>query len=519
MSLLEQAQADIKAGRWAQAIVPLQDHLQSSPDDGLALRYLTQAYSATRNLNAAEHCVGRLTTLEPQDPRHWYVWGSLLRQLGRLDEAKAAQEKALELRPAWDKALQELSALEAARPQDTPELGYCSPPPSPSHAAEPPEAPAVSALAKRYLSIGGQVYGPYPADVLAGYVREGRVTSEVLVSRGAHEAWRSLNTTPEFSIQDALRWTLLHDAAWKSDASLASVLLEQGAQINAQDAEGRTPLHNAAWKGDALVASLLLEHGAQVGAGDSRGRTPLHDAARQGHAPVASLLLEHGAHVSAGDSGGRTPLHDAVWKGHSPVASLLLEHGAEINAQDAEGCTPLDGVAFWQSKALGLLRANGALTGKICREREKGSKSLERLSREQVGSVIANRLAWKDLVEEHIAHISFEISVIALLTAASQVLAIDYRLGEESTVTHAPADIVALAEHVGATKIVGTHNHPGASATPSDMDVAYCAALWDLARTQGIELVDYVVVCGGSADSQLRSVLQTRRFRDMVKGY
>jgi ankyrin repeat protein len=45
------------------------------------------------------------------------------------------------------------------------------------------------------------------------------------------------------------------------------------------------------------VCSLLLENGAVVNALDYGGRTALHKAARRGHTTVAKMLLDKGANV------------------------------------------------------------------------------------------------------------------------------------------------------------------------------------------------------------------------------
>jgi hypothetical protein len=123
--------------------------------------------------------------------------------------------------------------------------------------------------------------------------------------------------------------------------TVARLLLDKGAEINATDEYGRTPLSWAAYNGHEAIARLLLDKGAEVNATDDYGVTPLSEAASNGHEAIARLLLDKGAEVNATDIYGVTPLLEAASNGHEAVARLLLDKGAEINATDISGRTPL----------------------------------------------------------------------------------------------------------------------------------------------------------------------------------
>eukprot|EP00438_Fugacium_kawagutii_P020190 Skav207607 [mRNA] locus=scaffold1878:21008:23830:+ [translate_table: standard] len=116
---------------------------------------------------------------------------------------------------------------------------------------------------------------------------------------------------------------------------------------------GATPLHKAVAKGHASVALLLIAQGAAVDVRDKKGqsprgrrkeclsgRTPLHWAAYNGYSSMAELLLAKCAAVNTATFGGRTPLHKAAFRGHSTVAEILLAKGASIDATDGIGLTP-----------------------------------------------------------------------------------------------------------------------------------------------------------------------------------
>jgi ankyrin repeat protein len=121
-------------------------------------------------------------------------------------------------------------------------------------------------------------------------------------------------------------------ASYYGHCTLAKLLLEKGADIEAKDQSGRTPLLWAAAQGHKALAQLLLEKGADIEAKENgSGRTPLLLAAAQGHEAVAQLLLEKGADIEAKENGsGRTPLLLAAAQGHKALAQLLLEKGANL---------------------------------------------------------------------------------------------------------------------------------------------------------------------------------------------
>jgi ankyrin repeat protein len=147
--------------------------------------------------------------------------------------------------------------------------------------------------------------------------------------------------------------TPLHGAARCGMVEVAHVLLEHvanpGAEdddrktafqavleyVNARNAEGKTPLHFASGTQKEVpditlssVARLLLEHGADVNALSNDRSTPLHLAAQPGRIEVVRVLLEHGANAAAEDDNGSTALQVASNNGHDEVMKLLSEHRA-----------------------------------------------------------------------------------------------------------------------------------------------------------------------------------------------
>lgn len=154
--------------------------------------------------------------------------------------------------------------------------------------------------------------------------------------------------------------TLLHVAAELDDVTLAELLLDRGAEMEAEASWGHTPFQWAAQLGSARVGRLLLDRGAErhglwsaAALGDLedvrrylgevlRGNIPagttvsdaFHIACRNGHLEVAKLLLSSGAAVDAGGYFGASALHWASIGGHDDVALWLVDSGADRAARD-----------------------------------------------------------------------------------------------------------------------------------------------------------------------------------------
>ena len=141
----------------------------------------------------------------------------------------------------------------------------------------------------------------------------------------------------------------LHQAVIQEDLAKIRALICRGDNIQSIDNDGATPLHYAAHIAHASIARLLLENGAFVDAKNAKGQTPLHEVAghlhREGDEATMVVLLDAGASLSAQDNQEATPLHAAAIGGHYEAAKLLLDRGADIQAH-AQQLTPLHFSAY-----------------------------------------------------------------------------------------------------------------------------------------------------------------------------
>jgi ankyrin repeat protein len=187
---------------------------------------------------------------------------------------------------------------------------------------------------------------------------------------------------------------VLFEAAGSGDIDRVRTLLEQGADVNAAQGDGMSALHNAARAGNATVAELLIENGANVEAKTRIGEhRPLHVASASGRSAVVAILVAAGADVNALTSTGATPLHFAAASGSADSVATLVAAGASIDAREPVwGQTPLMfAAAAGRTEAIEVLLekgANPALTAKVVDviERDKADRAERRRRNQRIAA-------------------------------------------------------------------------------------------------------------------------------------
>ena len=155
----------------------------------------------------------------------------------------------------------------------------------------------------------------------------------------------------------------LHEAVHANNYNTLKLLLQSGANANVQCESrplslsmdsftpakfarahcpcGFTSLHIAATHGYHSVAELLIDHEADVNALDCNGSTPLHVASCKDMPSLVTLLVRSGADINARSLNGSTPLHSAAACFSKEVYYSLIHLGCDILATDSEGMTAL----------------------------------------------------------------------------------------------------------------------------------------------------------------------------------
>jgi ankyrin repeat protein len=154
----------------------------------------------------------------------------------------------------------------------------------------------------------------------------------------------------------------LHVAARYNQPEFVKFLLGR-AVIDPADVEGMTPLLFAVRAGYIAVATLLLDNGADVNAIGYRRHTPLHWAVLLGKRDLILLVLDHKPDMNAAAAYGETPLHLAALYAAPDVIELLVARGASLESKTGDGRTPLmvaQGRDSGRDEAVAMLRKLGA---------------------------------------------------------------------------------------------------------------------------------------------------------------
>ncbi|XP_062036892.1 ankyrin repeat domain-containing protein 61 [Lepus europaeus] len=169
----------------------------------------------------------------------------------------------------------------------------------------------------------------------------------------------SVWTKPDVRIQK------IHRSVQSNAIRCLRILCEHGAQVNTyvDNSTKSSPLHLAIKHRSQPLLSLLVQNGALIDAVNKSHMTALHMAAEALNADMMEALIACGANVNcAVSSTGNTALKLAVCTASGKAGQLLavgvscirllLTHGAEVNAQDHRGQTSLHEACFGGREAV-----------------------------------------------------------------------------------------------------------------------------------------------------------------------
>ncbi|CAH2243410.1 jg9327 [Pararge aegeria aegeria] len=121
--------------------------------------------------------------------------------------------------------------------------------------------------------------------------------------------------------------TALYLAAGRGHLDVVLYLVSVGANVNGEEIHGYTPLCEAVWQRSTDVVEILLASGARV----THSHKLLHNAIIQRQEEIVTMLANLGGGINLHNDNGDTPLLLTVRLCQPAVARILLEKGANVN--------------------------------------------------------------------------------------------------------------------------------------------------------------------------------------------
>jgi len=127
-----------------------------------------------------------------------------------------------------------------------------------------------------------------------------------------------------------------HAAMWGDEDEINRLLDENIGNLNVRDDTGKTALHHAVSHNQDTVAKILVDSKADVNALDNNRETPLFatlSARKNWNQCMMEYLISSKADVNAANKKGETILCRAMKNFDSKVVRLLISSNAEVNPE------------------------------------------------------------------------------------------------------------------------------------------------------------------------------------------
>lgn len=158
------------------------------------------------------------------------------------------------------------------------------------------------------------------------------VVSIEKLETGNGDYWNLIDQMGQHEARKHHGWTALVWAARNGHTDLVTLLLDQGANINAITKDGFTALSHAISKKHINTAHLLLGCGADPNLIEDGASPALPIAAGFGFVGLVQAILDHGGKIDALDNFGHSALGNAVTSNEPEVLKLLLGYALDANA-------------------------------------------------------------------------------------------------------------------------------------------------------------------------------------------